>query len=241
MSLDMLEPFFDDGWIDEVIRQVKSGKEADVYMCRAGGRAAVPFVAAKVYRPLERRGFRNDSVYRDGSLERMKRRQRVAAMKKTSFGREVLFGSWLYHEYETLRALHAGGARVPQPLAVGDSAIVEEWIGDEDGAAPHLRQVRLPHADAPELFEGLISEVRLWLSLDVVHGDLSEYNVLVWAGGLTVIDFPQAVDPRFNRNAYALLARDIANICRHFGRYGIERDPRRLAGEMWARWLVQDL
>ena len=108
------------------------------------------------------------------------------------------------------------------------------WIGDEESAAPHLRQARPSPAQAHRWFHLLLDQVRLFLAHDRIHGDLSEYNILIWEEEPTVIDFPQAVDPRFNRNALDLLGR-------YFGKFGIECEPRRLAGEMWSRWLQSDL
>lgn len=114
------------------------------------------------------------------------------------------------------------------------------WVGDEEEAAPQLRQVRWDAARAGRIFDFLVGQVELWLANNVVHADLSEYNVLVWRGRPVVIDFPQAVDPRFNRNAYSLLRRDLANLYRHFERLGVRRDPRALSAAMWERWLHSD-
>jgi RIO kinase 1 len=241
LSIDSLEPFFDEGWITEVIRPVKSGKEATVYLCRAGARAGEELVAAKVYRSLNQRGFKNAAVYWEGGMRAMSRRTKAAIARRSDHGRDVLFYAWIGREKETLEALHRAGANVPRPITQLSSAFLMTWIGDEEEAAPQLRQVRF---DAPEkagrILDFLVSQVELWLAHDVVHGDLSEYNVLFWRGRPIVIDFPQAMDPRFNRNAYSLLQRDLANLVHHFERFGVRRDARALAANMWERWLHSD-
>jgi RIO kinase 1 len=241
VSLDMLQPLLDEGWVETVIRPVKSGKEASVYLCRGGDRAGERLVAAKLYRARQDRAFKNDAVYWEGGMRIMSRRVRLAATKKTSFGREVLFGHWISRERETLEVLHAAGARVPRPIAQIGNLLAMSWIGDEDEAAPQLRQAEMDPRRAERIFDFLAAQVELWLAHNVVHGDLSEYNVLFWEGRPVVIDFPQAVDPRFNRNAHALLKRDLANLARPFGRFGVRRDTVRLAGEMWERWLNSEI
>lgn len=240
MYVEELEPFIDDGFIEEVIRPVKSGKEADVYLCAAAASTGEELIGAKVYRSVHQRGFKNDSVYREGVVI-LNARNRRAVAKKTDFGKEVLFGTWIRQELETLQFLHAAGARVPRPIRAADRALLMSWIGDEEGAAPHLRQVRPSPEEAARWFDLLVGQVRLFLANDRVHSDLSEYNILVWDGEPTIIDFPQAVDPRFNRNAFDLLCRDLENVGRYFARFGVEADTRRLAGEMWGRWLHSDL
>lgn len=240
MYVEELEPFIDDGFIEEVIRPVKSGKEADVYLCAAAASCGDEFIGAKVYRSAHHRGFKNDSVYREGAVI-LNARNRRAVAKKTSFGKEVMFGTWIRQELETLQFLHAAGARVPRPIRAAESALLMSWIGDEEGAAPHLRQVRPAPEEAQRWFGILVDQVRLFLANDRIHGDLSEYNILIWENEPTVIDFPQAVDPRFNRNSFDLLCRDLENVGRYFGRFGVDSDPRRLAGEMWGRWLHSDL
>lgn len=241
MYVEELEPFIDEGFIEEVIRPVKSGKEADVYLCAAAGTTGEKLVGAKVYRSVHQRGFKNDSLYREGTHAELNARTRRAVAKKTSHGKDVLFGTWIRHELETLEILHGAGARVPRPIRSADRALLMTWIGDEDGAAPHLRQVRPDPVDAQRWFRTLVQQVALFLANNRVHADLSEYNILVWDGEPAVIDFPQAVDPRFNRNALDLLNRDLENLGRYFGRLGVESDPHRLAGEMWSRWLHSDL
>jgi RIO kinase 1 len=143
---------------------------------------------------------------------------------------------WTNHEWEVLKTLHAAGADVPAPLARSAGAILLEFVGDADGAAPVLKDVELPSAEAEALFERLLDNVQLWLACNLVHGDLSPYNVLFQAGSPVVIDFPQACDPRFNSNAFKLLVRDIENLARFFARLGVQRDSFALADRYWSAW-----
>jgi RIO kinase 1 len=174
-------------------------------------------------------------------MRAMSRRTKAAIARRSEHGREVLFSAWISREKETLDALHRAGANVPRPLTQLGSAFLMGWIGDEDEAAPQLRQVRFDDpSKATRIFDFLAAQVELWLAHDIVHGDLSEYNVLFWRGRPVVIDFPQALDPRFNRNAYSLLQRDLGNLGGYFERVGVRRDPKALAAAMWDRWLHSD-
>jgi RIO kinase 1 len=156
--------------------------------------------------------------------------------KKSGFGHRVKFGVWVNSEFENLRMLHQAGADVPCPIARGESAVLMEYIGDAEDAAPPLASVELGRAEARPLFARIVRNVALWLELDRIHGDLSPYNILYWRGAVTVIDFPQAIDARFNANARALLERDLANVCHYFGRYGVEADAERLARRLWSAY-----
>jgi RIO kinase 1 len=211
---EALEPFFDDGLIDEVVSVIKSGKEAVVYCCRAGSK----LVAAKIYKPQQFRSFRNDALYREGRVILNKRDARAAA-KRTAHGREVSSARWTDHEWETLRQLHRAGADVPRPIARTSGALLMEFVGSSDaGPAPLLKSAQLSTTEAEAAYSRVLRNVELMLHWYVIHGDLSPYNVLYWAGRPVVIDFPQAIDPRFNANAYALLQRDLDNIGRFFVR-----------------------
>jgi RIO kinase 1 len=148
---------------------------------------------------------------------------------------------WVNHEWETLRRLHAVGADVPTPLARTDGALLMSYCGDAETAAPRLQDVTLRPDEAHRLFAGLMCNVELWLANDTVHGDLSAFNVLYWDGRATVIDFPQAVDPRFNPHALDLLRRDVENLCRYFGRFGVRADAARITDTLWRRFLRADL
>ena len=242
MRDDVIEHFLDEGLIERVIRPLKHGKEASVHLCRANPRTTgEELEALKIYHPLDRRDFRDDAIYRDGEWIK-ERRIRVALEKKTRFGREVQGGLWVDREWETLRTLSDAGAPVPRPLEATGEAILMTYIGDEDDAAPRLHEHRpADQAEVEDLLDQLLAAVERMLYRDVVHGDLSAYNLLVWEGRLTVIDFPQAVDPKKNRHAPALLERDLRRVGDHFERLGVERPWERLAADLWTAWEFADL
>jgi RIO kinase 1 len=236
-----LTHFVDEGLITGPVRIVKTGKEASVHLCRANpSTTGESLLALKVYHPLDRRDFRDESLYRDGEWIKP-RRVRAALEKKTRFGRQVQGSLWVNREWETLRALAETGAPVPRPLAATDDSILMTYIGDEADAAPQLRAYRPDREEAQDLFDQVIHAVELMLYRNVIHADLSAYNVLVWEGRATVIDLPQAVDPRKNRHAPALLERDVARICQHFERHGVRSMPQRIADDLWTAWQFAEL
>jgi RIO kinase 1 len=234
------EELYSEGLLAEVIAPVKSGKEASVFLCRAGGQAGGGLLAAKVFHPRQARNFKNDAVYKAGRVI-VNSRSRRAAAKKTRFGKEVEQGFWVHQEWEALRTLHSAGADVPRPVHLGGGVILMEYLGDQDAPAPQLKDVILTGEEARPLFDRLLWNVRRMLANNLVHADLSPYNVLFLDGDLRIIDFPQAVDARTNRNARDLLDRDMENVCRHFARYGIQEDARRLSGDLWTRFLFARL
>jgi RIO kinase 1 len=239
---EVIEHFLDEGLIERVIRPIKSGKEASVHLCRANPRTTGEELAAlKIYHPLDRRDFRDESLYRDGEWIK-ERRIRVALDKRTRFGREVQGGIWVHREWETLQALSEAGAAVPRPIVSTERAILMSYIGDESDAAPQLHRYRIrDHAEAEDLLEQCLHAIERMLFHDVIHGDLSPFNVLVWEGRICVIDLPQAVDPKKNRHAESLLGRDVARVCEHFARRGILRDPAAAAADLWTAWTFADL
>jgi RIO kinase 1 len=241
---EKLQEFIDQGLVDDVIGLIKTGKEASVYCCRSGPALDAELVAAKVYRGQQYR-FKNDAVYQESRARELGiRGSALRAFNKrrhSSVGREVQGHTWRAREYETLALLYNAGADVPRPIAASGAAILIEYFGDEDEAAQQLNRVRLPRDEAGPLFQRLINNVELMLACDRVHGDLSPHNVLYWQGEVRVIDFPQAVDPRFNSHARDLLARDIDNLCRYFAPYGVEADASSLTRELWRRFLHAEL
>jgi RIO kinase 1 len=236
-----VEHFLDEGLITNVVRIVKTGKEASVHLCRANpSTTGEDLLALKVYHPLDRRDFRDESLYRDGEWIK-ERRIRVALEKKTRFGREVQGSLWVRREWETLRMLSEAGVPTPRPVAATDDAILMTYIGDGRDAAPQLRAHRPDREEAEDLFGQVVRAVERMLFRDVIHGDLSAYNVLVWEGRAIVIDFPQAVDPRKNRHARAMLERDVVRICEHFERLGVHRSPSPIVADLWNGWQFADL
>ena len=240
LSLQQLDAFYDRSLISEVEGIIKIGKEASAYRCRASQDLGGGIVVAKVYRSRQYR-FKNDAAYMEGR-ERMLRGQiKRAVTNKTSFGREVGTALWVGNEWMTMLALYEAGADIPKPLATEADALLMEYVGDEDDAAPQLNRVRLQPDEAQGAFEAVMRNIELMLKHNLVHGDLSSHNILWWQGKVRIIDFPQAVDPRFNSNAHEFLRRDLANVCEYFQRQGIVADPLVLADALWDRFTLGEL
>jgi RIO kinase 1 len=244
--INYLGGFYEDGIITDVLRQVKGGKEATVYCCAAAPAMDVELVAAKIYRPRMFRNLRNDWLYRQGRDERDSaghgawgRRQQAAIRKRTEFGQELLHMSWLGSEFGTLSLLHAAGADVPRPFASNENVILMEYVGDVDWPAPTLNSVNLERAEARTLFDRAMHNIELMLANGRVHGDLSAHNILYWEGAITLIDFPQAVDPIINDESFQIFARDVLRVCQYFARYGIDANPQALARDIWRRYQVE--
>lgn len=212
-----------------------SGRQAD----QPPGRLA-PLVAAKVYRARQYR-FKNDAVYQEQRTRGMKGQSVRALAKKTDFGRKVQTGSWVGHEFETMKVLYDAGCDVPRPIEMDADAILMEYIGDEDVAAPQLNRVRLDREEAEAQFERTMMNVEIALACHRVHGDLSAHNILFWDGRVVLIDFPQAVDARFNGQAERLLHRDVDNVCRYFAQFGVQADAWGLANDLWRRYTCAEL
>jgi RIO kinase 1 len=232
--LETLKPFVRDKLIGDVLRIVKSGKEAVVYCCAAGPAAGTELLAAKIYLPRERRKFTDDSLYRQGRHYSPFFRRAVAARNRV--GLAAMYDAWIEHEYATLNRLHAAGADVPRPIAQAGRAMLMEFIGDRHTAAPPLYRAGMTRAEAPGLFYRVLHNIELWLSQDRVHGDLSAYNLLYWNGAIKAIDFPQAVHPLLNDRAYELFERDITRVCEFWRGYGVREDAQRIATDLWVRW-----
>jgi len=242
--LTYLSSLYESHQILDVVRQVKGGKEATVYCCRAHPSVGVELAAAKLYRPRIFRNLRNDAQYRQGRAVLDQRGQAVRDLRRlhaiqrgTVLGKELVHTSWLSHEFHTLRLLHEAGADVPRPISLSENVILMEYLGDEQRGAPALHHVTFDPAEARLLFDRLLRNVELMLACGRVHGDLSAYNVLYWVGQATIIDFPQAFDPVRNPDAFPLLARDIERLCQYFARYGLQTDALQLAREIWTRHL----
>lgn len=241
--LNYLGSFYELHLITDVIRRVKAGKEATVYCCRADPETGFDLLAGKVYHERMFRSLKNDAIYREGRSvldDRGKgvrgRREALAMEKKTKFGQDLRHVSWLTSEFLAMERLYAAGADIPRPIAQSDNAILMEYVGDELIPAPTLINVDLSREEAKPLFDKLIGNIDLMLSHNLVHGDLSAHNVLFWDGQVKIIDFPQAVDPIVNAQAYNLLLRDVTRICQYFAKYGVESDPVRLTTQMWSRY-----
>jgi RIO kinase 1 len=232
---DEIASFFDEGYIVDVLFEVKSGKEATVYCAQAHPDRPEKYYALKHYRPQAHRAFRNDAVYQEGRYAHETREVR-AMRTKTRKGRAMQFSGWLTHEFAILTTLHDAGVCVPRPFSIGANGLLLEFVGDETTAAPMLGAVRLPREDAQPLFDGLLTSIATMLANNIVHGDLSAYNILYDAGRLVIIDMPQAVDARANQNAKMLLTRDVTNVCSYFTRQRVVCDPQAIADDLWERY-----
>lgn len=224
-----LEPLVRDGLIDEVIRPLKSGKEAAVYVVLSEGEVR----CAKVYKDVNKRGFHKQAQYQEGRKVRNSRQAR--AMEKNSrFGRQQQEEMWQTAEVDALFRLASAGVRVPKPYNFIDGVLLMELVADAHGnAAPRLNDMELGRAQALEYHGLLIKEVVKMLCAGLVHGDLSEYNILVDADGPVIIDLPQAVDASANNNAAGMLERDVNNLADYFGRFAPELLATEYGKEIW--------
>jgi RIO kinase 1 len=240
--IEALAGLYDQGLISEVLGLLKTGKEASVYCCRATDSLGGGLVAAKVYRARQYR-FRNDAVYQQARDRELGLRGRAlrAFEQKSDFGMSVRGATWVQREQDALARLYNAGADVPRPLGPASDVLLMEFFGEADEPASQLNRVQLDPDAAAVLFQRVLANVELALGLDLVHGDLSPHNLLYWRGDLRLIDFPQAVDPRFNPAAADLLRRDLENVCRYFGRQGVEADAAALADDLWQRFEHGDL
>jgi RIO kinase 1 len=225
-----LEPLLEDGLIDDVIRQLMSGKEAMVFVVRCGEEVR----CAKVYKEANKRAFRQSVDYTENRKVKNSRQARAMA-KGTRFGREAQEEAWQNAEVDALYRLAAAGVRVPKPYNFHTGVLLMELVTDEHGnAAPRLNDLTFTPEQARVHFQTLLKQVVLMLCAGVIHGDLSEYNILVGSDGPVIIDLPQAVDAAGNNHARAMLERDVANLTAYFGRFAPELLKTHYGPEIWA-------
>ena len=225
-----LQPLIDDGIIDEVLRSLKSGKEATVYVVRTGAQIR----CAKVYRDMAQRSFQKRAQYQEGRKVRGSRQAR-AMSKSTRFGRKEQESAWKNADVDALYKLVAADVRVPKPYGYFNDVLIMELVTDAAGnPAPRLGEVDLSPELALEYHQFLIRQIVRMLSLGLIHGDLSEFNVLVDPDGPVIIDLPQAVNAAGNNNAFAMLERDVNNIRNTLGRFAPELLETQFAREMWS-------
>lgn len=228
-----LQPLVDDGLIDEVIRRLMSGKEADVYVVRCGS----DIRCAKVYKEAAKRNFKQAVQYQEGRKVRNSRRAR-AMEKGSKFGRKQQEETWQSAEVDALYLLAGAGVRVPQPYDCLNGVLIMELITDESGdVAPRLNDVSMSAEQALEDHALVIRDVVRMLCAGIVHGDLSEFNVLVDEYGPVIIDLPQAVDAAANNNAQAMLTRDVNNMARYYGQFAPELLNTQYAKEIWTLYV----
>jgi RIO kinase 1 len=225
-----LEPLIHDGLIDEVMRQLMSGKEAMVYVVRCGEEIR----CAKVYKEANQRSFRQMVHYQEGRKIKNSRQARAMA-KGTRYGRKEQEQAWQSAEVDALHRLAAAGVRVPQPYNFIHGVLLMELVTGSDGnAAPRLSDLMLTEEQAREYHGKLITQVVRMLCAGIIHGDLSEYNVLVDSEGPVVIDLPQAVDAAGNNSARSMLQRDVANLAAYSGRLPRNSSPPNMAKKLVA-------
>ena len=224
-----LQSLIAEGLIDSVVRQLMSGKEAMVFVVRCGDETR----CAKVYKEATHRSFRQAVDYTENRKVKNTRQARAMA-KGTRFGREAQEAAWQSAEVDALYRLAAAGVRVPKPLNFHDGVLLMELVTDEDGAAaPRLNDVAFTAEQARAHHAALLREVVRMLCAGVVHGDLSEFNILLAADGPVIIDLPQAIDAAGNNHAQRMLLRDVENLRAFFGRFAPELLATRFGAEIW--------
>ena len=225
-----LQPLVDDGLIDEVLSRLMSGKEADVFVVRCGEHVR----CAKVYKDAVKRSFKKAAQYQEGRKVRGGRQARAMG-KRSSYGRQIEEEIWQTAEVDALSRLNEAGVRVPDTYCCIDGVLLMELVSDEHGdVAPQLGHVSFSKEDAIEQHKIMMHNIMLMLCAGIIHGDLSEFNVLVDNNGPVIIDLPQAVNASANNNAEAMFARDVNNIRRYYGEFAPELLNTNYAKEMWA-------
>ena len=224
-----LHALIEEGLIDTVVLQLMSGKEAAVYVVRSGDHT----LCAKVYKEATQRSFRQAVDYTENRKTKNSRQARAMA-KGTRFGRQAQEAAWQSAEVDALYRLAAAGVRVPAPHNFLDGVLLMELVTDENGeAAPRLNDVTFTPAEARAHHAMLLLQVVRMLCAGVVHGDLSEFNILLGADGPVIIDLPQAVDAAGNNHAQRMLLRDVVNLRDFFGRYAPELLHTDFGPEIW--------
>ena len=227
-----MKPLVDEGLVDEILSQLKSGKEAQVYVVRCGDAIR----CAKVYKEAHQRSFKQAVQYQEGRKVRGSRRTRAMA-QRTHYGQKEQEAAWLHAEVDALYQLAAAGVRAPAPLGFVEGVLLMELVVGADGhPAPQLHELALTSAQARDYHRRLLAEVVRMLCVGLIHGDLSEFNILVDAQGPVIIDLPQAVNAAANNSARAMLERDVANITAYFGRFAPELLTTDYGQEIWTRY-----
>ncbi len=227
----------DDGVIDEVVSQLMSGKEAAVYVVRCGEQLR----CAKVYKEAAKRSFKQAAQYREGRNVRNSRRARAMA-KGSNFGRSEQEKIWQSAEIDALYALQNAGVRVPEPYGCFDGVLLMELVCEEDGTvASRLNDVAMSAEQAIEDHQVMLQYIQAMLCIGIVHGDLSEFNVLVDDYGPVIIDLPQAVNAAANNNAKWMFERDVNNMRTYYGQFAPDLLSSQYAKEMWALYVAGEL
>ena len=229
-----IQPLVEEGLVDDVIRQLMSGKEATVYVVRCGEEIR----CAKVYKEANQRSFRQASSYQEG--RKVKNSRQARAMEKgTRYGRKMQEEAWQNAEVDALYRLAAAGVRVPKPYICFEGVLLMDLVTDAAGnAAPRLNDVELTPEQALNYHAQLLNQVVLMLCAGVIHGDLSEFNILVDSDGPVIIDLPQAIDAASNTEAGPMLERDVANLATYFSQFVPQLAHTQYGKEIWALYVA---
>lgn len=232
-----IQPLINDGLVDEVISRLMSGKEADVFIVLCGEE----YRCAKVYKEIHQRSFKKAVTYQEGRKSRNSRRAR-AMDKKSKFGQKEQEAAWQTHEVDALYKVANAGVRVPKPYGCFDGVLLMEIITDGNGdVAPRLNDVTLTEEQALEDHHQVMIYVMKMLTVGTIHGDLSEFNILLDEYGPVIIDMPQAVDASANNNAKKMLKRDVQNVTNYYAQYAPQLLETNYAEEMWALYEIGEL
>ncbi|MEB0138424.1 MULTISPECIES: PA4780 family RIO1-like protein kinase [unclassified Undibacterium] len=232
-----LAPLVEEGLIDEVLRQLMSGKEATVYVVRCGEEIR----CAKVYKEASQRSFKQAASYQEG--RKVKNSRQARAMEKGSrYGRKMQEEVWQNAEVDALYKLAAAGVKVPTPYLCFEGVLLMDLVTDADGhAAPRLNDVELSPEMALQYHAQLLQQVVLMLCAGVIHGDLSEFNILVDGEGPVIIDLPQAIDAASNTEAAVMLERDVTNLANYFGQFAPQLTATQYGKEIWSLYIAGEL
>jgi RIO kinase 1 len=229
-----LQPLVDEGMIDEVLRQLMSGKEATVFVVRCGDQIR----CAKMYKEAGQRSFKQAAAYQEGRTVKNSRQAR-AMQKGSKYGRKMQEEVWQNAEVDALYKLADAGVRVPTPYICFEGVLLMDLVSTADGqVAPRLNDVSLSHAQALVYHEELIQQVVLMLCAGIIHGDLSEFNILLNEQGPVIIDLPQAINAAGNMGAAAMLYRDVDNLKNYFSQFAPELAKTQYGKEIWKLYVA---
>jgi RIO kinase 1 len=232
-----LQPLIDDGMVDTVVRRLKSGKEASVFIVACGDELR----CAKVYKEADNRGFHKLAQYQEGRKTRNSRDARATG-KRGRHGRRIQEAEWKNAEVDALFRLANVGVRVPKPYLVHEGVLLMELVRDAQGdPAPRVNDVAITPEQARTWHSFIIRQIVRMLCAGLIHGDLSEFNVLLDVDGPVIIDLPQAVNAAGNNNAFVMLERDVDNMRSSFGRSAPELLETEYAREIWALYEAGEL
>jgi RIO kinase 1 len=227
-------------WITGSPTIINSGKEATVYLCQATSGADVENYALKLYHSVNQRNFANTAIYREG-WDIPDSRARRAMKRNNRIGKAMVAGLWISSEYDALSSLYQVGASVPKPYTRVGKCIVMDFVGRDSIPAIPLYQCQFTPSIAKQCYQMILENIEIFLAMDRVHSDLSPYNILHDGEKITIIDFPQVVDARSNRNAERLLLRDVQNVTNWATKFGIADHAQTIAMDLWNRYQRMEL